>query len=168
MAPPSSRNLRSDTGRARHRNDGKMKATDPKQALKDLKRKSLKLPPGLREEEDDEDWPPKYKKAPPPPKIRKPPANHPRTGRKLWVPNPVAPVSQTDRKVSPERAFDVYDPGWRNTTEGDLEVYERRMRMLYESVSYSSSRLLTGGSHSDSCVNGVNSLKRTASTCGRK
>lgn len=145
MAPPPTRTGKNDTGRVRHRHDLRLKDLDPKPTGKELKRKPVKiLPPGLREEEDDEDWPPKYKKAPPPPKIRKVPARHPRTGRKQWDSTPPAPRPKVDLRVSPERAVDIYDSGWRNTTEGDPEVYERRMRMFYEQVCTSPFQILTG------------------------
>lgn len=139
MAPPTSRIVKNDTARPRPRHDTKFKAQD-------VKRKPVKiLPPGLREEEDDDkDWPPKYKKAPPPPKVRKVPARHPRTGRKLWDSTQTAPLPKPDLRASPERAVDLYDSGWRNSTEGDFEVYERRMRMFYEQVCSSSFQILTG------------------------
>lgn len=140
MAPPTLRSTKPDTGRMRPRNDTKFKASDGK----DAKRKPIEpLPPGLREEDDDNDWPPKYKKAPAPAKVRRVPARHPRTGRKLSDPTSSAPRPKTELRTSPERAFDLYDEGWRNTTEGDPEVYERRMRMFYEQVCTSSFQLLT-------------------------
>lgn len=147
MAPSSSRTMKSDTGRGRHRHDTRFRDSDQRLAMKDLERKAVAakvLPPGLREEEDDEDWPPKYKKAPPPPKVRKVPARHPRTGRRQSDSTPSAPRPKVDLRISPERAVDIYDEGWRNTTEGDPEVYERRMRMFYEQVCASSFQILTG------------------------
>ena len=147
MAPSSSRTVKNDTGHVRHRHDTRFRDSDPKSASKVLKRKAEAarvLPPGLREEEDDEDWPPKYKKAPPPPKVRKVAAQHPRTGRQQRDPTPSTPRPKVDLRISPERAVDLYDEGWRNTTEGDPEVYERRMRMFYEQVRAVSSQLLTG------------------------
>lgn len=147
MAPSSSRTVKSDTARARHRYDTRFRESDPKLASKELKRKAEAakvLPPGLREEEDDADWPPKYKKAPPPPKVQKVAARHPRTGRQQRDPTPSVPRPKVNLRISPERAVDLYDEGWRNTTEGDPEVYERRMRMFYEQVRAASSQILTG------------------------
>lgn len=146
MAPSASRPAKSDpASRVRHRQDTRARDSDVKKVVKELKRKAeaAKLPPGLREEED-EDWPPKYKKAPPPPKVRKVAARHPRTGRQQRDTTPSAPRPKVDLRVSPERAVDLYDEGWRNTTEGDPAVYERRMRMFYEQVGAASSHLLTG------------------------
>lgn len=134
MAPTSSRNMKNQPSHGRHRHDTKMKDSDPKLNRLDKKRKPVNLPSGLREEEDDdEDWPPKYKKAPPPPKPQKKPAFHPRTGRTQY-PSTKPPTLQPEGRVSPERAIDLYDPGWRNSTEGHYAVYERRMRMLFDSV----------------------------------
>lgn len=147
MAPSSSRTVKSDTGRVRHRHDTRFRDADAKKVSKELKRRAEAvkvLPPGLREEEDDEDWPPKYKKAPPPPKVQKVAARHPRTGRQQRDSTPSAPRPKVELRVSPERAVDLYDEGWRNTTEGDPAVYEKRMRMFYEQVRAASSQLLTG------------------------
>lgn len=139
MAPPSSRTVKNEAARARPRHDTRFKAQD-------VKRKPARAPPpGLREEEDDDkERPQKYKKASPPPKTGKVPARHPQPGRKLLGSTSTTPLPKPDLRHSPERAVDKYDSGWRNSTEGDFEEYETRMRMFYEQVCCSSFQILTG------------------------
>ena len=130
MAPPSFRPVNPEGGRGRQRQDTRSKANNSSK----VKKPARELPPGLREEEDDPNWPPKYNKAPRPDKPSKKPLYHPRTGRKQSDTTPTPPRPRVPLRISPERAFDMYDEGWRNTTEGDPEVYERRMRMFYNQV----------------------------------